>query len=64
MRRCTYLTCRAGSLAQVQAIVSCNGTAHRGCWFPAGMSSFNFRTQPTPSPPYTTISVSATEPRS
>jgi len=44
--------------------MSCNGTANRGCWFPAGMSSFNFRTQPTPSPAYTAISVSAVDPRS
>ena len=48
----------------MQAIMTCNGTANHGCWFPNGMIGFNFRTQPTPSPAYTTISVSTLEPAS
>ena len=43
--------------------MTCNGTGNRGCWFPAGMSSFNFRTQPTPAPAYTAISVRPLIPR-
>jgi len=64
MHRDTHLTRCALAMpaVQVQAIMTCNGTSNQGCWFPKGMSAWNFRTQPTPSPAYTAISVSATHP--